>query len=672
MAARSCSPVYCSKQHRSNPDYSHIDPEISSVDSGLSDSSDNEEISANPQYNSSGCKDLREKVSICWENIDVFVEMSRPSLTKRLCFGHNSHEKIKRKQVLCNVNGKVEAGTLLAVMGESGAGKSTLMNVLAHRNISQIEVRGTVKVNNCPIGSEITAISAYIQQEDLMVGSLTVKEHLTFQAFLRMGKSVSDQQRVARVNEVIHQLGLTKCADTYIGIPGRLRGISGGEKKRLSFASEVITDPPLLFADEPTSGLDSFMAESLVTALQQLAAEGRTIICTIHQPSSEVYAMFDRILLLAEARTAFLGSTADALQYFNNLGYPCPDNFNPADHFIHTLAIVPGDEENSHRRVQDICNAYSETEARENETGTAGAPDSFHDHVTLPRSQYKVSWCKQFRSVLWRSWLTNNRDSLIYRVRIYQMVFIGLVTGVFFFQVEYDQSGIQNIYGALFFMLESLSFPLIASVVFTFPEECPIFLREHHNGMYRTDVYFLTKTFAQVPQFLLAPLILVGISYWMIGLRPDPVRFFYAYGICALVAMNAASYAYVVSAASSTSSVAIALVGPLTIPLMLLGGFLVDNTTIPKWLSWLQYISWFSYSYEALLINQWDNYGNITCNASQNSTQIPCLYNGNEVIAARGFNKDNMLNDIYGLLVLIVGFRILAYLFLLWRSHKKP
>jgi len=169
-----------------------------------------------------------------------------------------------------------------------------------------------------------------------------------------MEKHVPDKERIARVDEVILQLGLTKCADTYIGIPGRLRGISGGEKKRLAFASEVITDqdPPLLFADEPTSGLDSFMAESLVTALQQLAAQGRTIICTIHQPSSKVYAMSDSILLLAEGRTAYMGATADAIPYFENLGYPCPLNFNPADHFVRTLAIKPGDEENCRKRVQ--------------------------------------------------------------------------------------------------------------------------------------------------------------------------------------------------------------------------------------------------------------------------------------------------------------------------------
>lgn len=113
------------------------------------------------------------------------------------------------------------------------------------------------------------------------------------------------------------QLGLTKCENTQIGIAGRVKGISGGEMKRLAFASEVLTDPPLMFCDEPTSGLDSYMAEQVVLTLKELASRGKTIICTIHQPSSQVYALFDRVLLMAEGRVAFLGHTKDAIPFFD-------------------------------------------------------------------------------------------------------------------------------------------------------------------------------------------------------------------------------------------------------------------------------------------------------------------------------------------------------------------
>ncbi|XP_068753100.1 protein white-like isoform X1 [Montipora capricornis] len=618
-------------------------------------------------------KDSRDSVSISWQNINVFVRTAGPSFFKRMCFQTEEDNTPKKKQVLFNVSGKVKAGSLLAVMGASGAGKSTLMNVLAHRNISHMEVSGTVEVNDCPIGREINAVSAYVQQEDLFIGSLTVREHLTFQAFLRMDKHVPDQQRIARVEEVILQLGLMKCADTYIGIAGRLSGISGGEKKRLSFASEVITDPPLLFADEPTSGLDSFMAESLVAALQQLAAQGRTIICTIHQPSSEVYAMFDSILLLAEGRTAYMGATTSANQYFDSLGYPCPINFNPADHFVHTLAIIPGDEQNCQRRVQGICDEFTARQCKETEPERVQRQDSFKsDDYYLHRSPYKASYCRQFRSVFWRAWLTNNRDTAIFRIRLYQSVLLGLLSGIIYFQTKMNQGGIINLSGALYFLLTSISFNNLGAVVFTFPVELSVFLREHHNGMYRTDVYFLSKTFAEAPLFVLNPLILIAIAYWMIGLRDQFLRFLYAYGILALVSMVAVSYGYIVSTVSPTVPFASAISAPLMLPLVLIGGFYIRNNTIPAWLSWLKYVSWFHYAFEALLVNQWDGYGNITCSIKDNRTDTSCLADGNDVIEFLQLDKNHVLIDIYSLLALTVIFRCISFLFLLKKAYKKP
>nr|XP_058944927.1 protein white-like [Pocillopora verrucosa] len=646
--------------------YSTFDPG-GSIDRGIIASEDPERSSKRNNPRATTIEEERESLSISWENIDVFVEQPGPSFLKRLCFGTGDNERPTTKQILFNVSGNVEAGTLLAVMGSSGAGKSTLMNVLAHRNIGQMEVRGTVEVNDRPIGAEINTKSAYIQQEDIFIGSLTVREHLTFQAFLRMEKYIPKEQRIERVEEVILQLGLSKCADTYIGIPGRLRGISGGEKKRLSFASEIITDPPLLFADEPTSGLDSFLAQSLITALQQLAAQGRTIICTIHQPSSEVYAMFDSILLLAEGRTAYMGSRADVIQYFEDLGYPCPINFNPADHFIHTLAIVPGDEENCLTRVKEICDAYRENNTESISSESLGKQDSFKDEV-YRRSPYKASWCQQFRSVFWRSWLTNNRDVMIFRIRLYQSVFVGLLAGIIYFQTKINQSGIINIAGAIFFLITSTTFNNMGSVIFTFPQELSVFLREHHNGMYRSDVYFLCKTTAEAPLFLLNPLFLMAIAYWMIGLRQQILRFLYAYGILALISMVAVSYGYMISTLSPTVATASSISAPLLLPLLLLGGFYVKNTTVPVWLSWLHYLSWFSYGFEAMLVNQWNGYGDEICSGKNNTDCI----GGEQVLHDLGLKKDNEVIDIYALLALTIGFRFIAYLFLLKKAYKKP
>ncbi|KAK2570404.1 Protein white [Acropora cervicornis] len=532
--------------------------------------------------NVTSVEDLKEKVTLSWRNINVFVPQPGPSLCKRLCGGQKDDEP-RVRQILFDVNGKIESGTLLAVMGSSGAGKSTLMNVLAHRNIGQIQVAGTVAVNGHAMGIDINSLSAYVQQEDLFIGSLTVREHLTFQAALRMEKHTPEKRRKERIEEVM---------------------------------LEVLTNPPLLFADEPTSGLDSFMAQSVIASLQRLASSGHTII----------------ILLLAEGRTAYMGTTTEALPYFQRLGYECPTNYNPADYFVQTLAIVPGDEERCRERVKEICDVHRglEAEAIKSESG-------YNSHA-------QASWCRQLRAVLWRSWISNNRDAVVFRIRVFQAIVTALIAGLIYLQIPYDQDGIQNIGGVYFFLVTSASFSNLQGVLFVFPIELPVFLREHKNGMYRSDVYYLAKTLAEVPVFILSPLLLVSISYWMIG--------------------------YVISTLAPTVTAATSLGPPLMLPLLIFGGFFLKTTSVPVYFVWLKYVSWFMYGFEALIINQWKDYGPIAC-GNNNSTTTRCVPNGNEAIKFLGFKEDNMLLDIYCLLALLVGFRIISFLFLLRRAYKE-
>ncbi|EGZ16794.1 soluble type ABC transporter, partial [Phytophthora sojae] len=157
----------------------------------------------------------------------------------------------------------------------------------------------------------------------MFYATITVREHLLYQARLRMGPHTTAEQHEERVDTVLEELGLAKCRDTLIG-GIRVRGISGGERKRLSFATEILTNPLLLFVDEPTSGLDSYMAEAVMVQLQQLAREGRTVITTVHQPSSELFTLFDTLYLLCDGVTVYNGKASDAVAYFAELGYQCP------------------------------------------------------------------------------------------------------------------------------------------------------------------------------------------------------------------------------------------------------------------------------------------------------------------------------------------------------------
>ena len=217
-------------------------------------------------------------------------------------------------------------------------------------------------------------------------------------------------------------MGLGKSADTLIGVVGRIKGISGGEMKRLALASELLTNPSLMFCDEPTSGLDSFMAASVVDGLKNLAKEGRTVVCTIHQPSSQIYAMFDRLLLMAEGKIAFLGNSDEARDFFTICGYPCPPLFNPADHFVQVLAVVPGNEEQCRQNIAAICDLYQESSQGRlvqklvEETEVTARQDV----ETAYRSPYKASWGSQFSALLWRSWLSVIKEPLVTKLRFIQ------------------------------------------------------------------------------------------------------------------------------------------------------------------------------------------------------------------------------------------------------------
>ncbi|RWS20441.1 protein white-like protein, partial [Leptotrombidium deliense] len=181
---------------------------------------------------------------------------------------------------------------------------------------------------------------------------------------LRLSGGYHQRQITDRINELVKELELQKCLNVYIG-GLRRKGISGGEKKRVAVASEIIGCPPVLFLDEPTSGLDLHIAEKIVTLLRKLCAGGSTIICTIHQPSSQMFHQFDDLLLLSEGRVAFLGTLSDAQTFFERQGADIPLRYNPIDVYIEMLAIDSNDYHNCIERSEEICYAFESSEFRE-------------------------------------------------------------------------------------------------------------------------------------------------------------------------------------------------------------------------------------------------------------------------------------------------------------------
>ncbi|MBA0734380.1 hypothetical protein Gogos_018294 [Gossypium gossypioides] len=265
-------------------------------------------------------------VTIMWRNIT--------------CSLSDKHSKSVRF-LLKDVSGEAKPGRLLAVMGPSGSGKTTLLNVLASQILAspRLALSGLLELNGKPSSTKAYKF-AYVRQEDLFFSQLTVRETLSLAAELQLPEISSIEERDEYVNNLLFKLGLVSCADSIIG-DAKVRGISGGEKKRLSLGCELIASPSVIFADEPTTGLDAFQAEKVMETLRLLAQDGHTVICSIHQPRGSVYGKFDDIVLLTEGTLVYAGPARDQpLEYFSRFGLL--SNFAPVNYGMQCLPTCYG------------------------------------------------------------------------------------------------------------------------------------------------------------------------------------------------------------------------------------------------------------------------------------------------------------------------------------------
>lgn len=240
------------------------------------------------------------------------------------------------KQILNNLQGIALPGEVMAIMGASGAGKTTFLDILARKN-KKGGVSGDFFVNGEKVGdSDFKNVVGFVDQEDTMLPTLTVHETILNSALLRLPRDMTKAAKEQRVTEVEKQLGIFHIKDSLIGSEeGNGRGISGGEKRRVGIACELVTSPSILFLDEPTSGLDAYNAFNVIECLVTLAKDfKRTVVFTIHQPRSNIVALFDRLVLLAQGRPVFSGPFRQCQDYFDRIGYPCPPGFNIADYLV--------------------------------------------------------------------------------------------------------------------------------------------------------------------------------------------------------------------------------------------------------------------------------------------------------------------------------------------------
>nr|XP_043613509.1 ABC transporter G family member 12-like isoform X2 [Erigeron canadensis] len=472
-----------------------------------------------------------------WEDLTVLLPKS----------SSNNGNKLQTRKILNGVTGFTQPSRIMAIMGPSGSGKSTLLDSLAGRLPGNVIMTGNVLLNGKKRTLDYGAI-AYVTQEDILMGTLTVKETLTYSAKLRLPGSLNKLQMNEIVDATIMEMGLEDCANNFIG-NWHCRGISSGEKKRLSIALEILTRPTLLFLDEPTSGLDSASAFFVVMTLRSMVREaGLTVVSSIHQPSSEVFALFDDLILLSGGETVFFGEAKMALKFFFDAGIPCPSRRNPSDHFLRCInsdfdkvnATLQGsqrcrDGENisiTHALTSEIkkmlvnkynCSEYA-TAARKRIQELSST-----DGLTIEtQSGSQASWWKQLTILTKRSLINMSRDIGYYWLRIVVYLVVSLCVGTVFFNVgtnfhaSYARGACGGFISGFMIFLSIGGFP-------SFIEEMKIFTRERLNGHYGVGVFMISNFISSFPFLTMMSFVTAIVTYNMVKFQPGFSHITYAF-----------------------------------------------------------------------------------------------------------------------------------------------
>ncbi|XP_058239867.1 broad substrate specificity ATP-binding cassette transporter ABCG2d isoform X2 [Hemibagrus wyckioides] len=530
-------------------------------------------------------------------------------------------KKSVTKDILVDLNGIMRPG-LNAILGPTGSGKSSFLDVLAARK-DPSGLSGEVLIDGAPQPSNFKCLSGYVVQDDTVMGTLTVRENLRFSAALRLSSSIKQKEKEARVNRLISELGLSKVADRRVGTQ-LIRGISGGERKRTSIGMEMIIDPSVLFLDEPTTGLDASTANSVLLLLKRMANNGRTIIMSIHQPRYSIYQLFDNLTLLVSGKQVYHGPAHKALDYFANLGYECEAHNNPADFF---LDVINGDSvavttarlqitediefEDSGDTRQSIEERLVEEYRKSNDAQETKAELERimrgKEYSTKPKFRTITYNCGFFHQLHWvvkrtfRNLVLNPQTSI---AQVAVSTFLALIVGAIFFGVKLDQSGIQNRFGALFFVTTNQCFSTLSAAEL-FITERKLFIHEYTSGYYRVSVYFLSKILSDVITLRTIPaVVFTCIVYFMIGFKSTPSAFFIYMLTVILVAYTATALTMAISVGQPVVAVANIFMTITFVFMMIFSGLMVNLDTVVAWLAWLKYLSISHYGLMALEINE--------------------------------------------------------------------
>ena len=600
-----------------------------------------------------------------WENVTVTVKDRASKLPL---------------DILCNVSGALEAGEVLALMGPSGSGKTTLLNVLAHRAaVPKSTIRQDLRINGEPTTlASFRKLSSYVEQEDALVGSLTVRETLHFAAQLSLPSSISKAARKERIASLLSSFGLQNQGDTLIGTPIR-KGVSGGQKRRVSVASQLITSPKILFLDEPTSGLDSAASFEVMSFVRNVAKKYKVlVIASIHQPSTTTFELFDKLMLLSKGQVVYNGTVNKVGDYFAGLGYEMPLYHNPAEFVIDLVNTdFSSDPTTAAQRLNQLHTSWASSPA------AAVIFDKIHAQSSGPLPSAALSTQMSASSfsipftLMHRSFIKSYRDVVAYGIRIAMYMGLAIMMGTVWLRLAPIQSNIQAFTNAIFFGGAFMSFMAVAYIP-AYLEDLAIYSKERANGLYGPTSFVLANFIIGIPYLFLITILFSVISYWLGNFRPSAEGFWMWVLWLFLDLLAAESLVVLLSSLIPIFVVALAATAFANGLWMCVNGFMVQPETLNVfWRYVFHYIDYQAYVFRGMMVNEFGkrNYaceriadGSCQC-MYPSALQDQCMVEGKAVLSVYGFENGDMGKYLGYMLVIVFTYRLFGWMVLALRKH---
>uniref|UniRef100_T1PBK3 ABC-2 type transporter n=1 Tax=Musca domestica TaxID=7370 RepID=T1PBK3_MUSDO len=576
-----------------------------------------------------------------------------------------------KKKILKNISGEFKSHELTAIMGPSGAGKTTLLNLLAGFGISSYS--GYININRNPRDPRLfRKMSRYIMQNDIVDPYFTVMEAMMLAANLKLGSEFNRQQKLEIIEEILNMLRLEKTANT---VAARL---SGGERKRLCVAMELVNNPPVLFLDEPTTGLDDLSSSQCVSLLRRLAHSGRTIICSIHTPPAKLFQMFDKVYVLAEGQCVYQGSVGNIVPYLKEIGLSCPITYNPADFFIEVACREYGDYHKQMVNAIDNGNVYrwmpnsrysemksiSPTTSNTTSGASSGASslnelEQFEMEIDKKALQSHCSWWLQYRILLHHMVTKMWRDKSYIKLRFYMNIILGLIVGGIYVGVGNDASKALFNFGFAFTIVIAYLYLPLMPVLAQFPTEMKLLKREYFNQWYNLSSYYLAMITSRFPYMFLLAVIYLTMVYLMSNQPLELFRFAMLFLVAILTAQISDSVGMLVS--SRLSLVNAMFMGPvMAVPLILLSCYGIGyGRDISPFMRFIMNFSYLRHSMEALVETL---YGYNRADTICPPTEVLCLFkNAKFLREILGYVNLNYWSSIFFLVIYYIVCTSLAF-----------